>query len=305
MKLLAPVGLFVYRRPEATARALDSLRACPESRGTDLVVYSDGPRTASDRDGVFATRDLISRIEGFKSVTVVAADDNHGLSTSIMAGVTQLCDDRGAAIIVEDDLLVSSSFLEYMNAGLSKYASERRVGAIAGHSFPLRPLPSGAFFLGASTTWGWATWKRAWDAFEVEPDVGALAERTVRHAFDLHGVYPYSSMLLKQSRGELDSWGIRWWWTIFRRNWVSLFPPRSLVRNEGFSVRATNTLSRPSNLRRADTWRADLRAPSLPELVAVNHELEVRWHEVVRLPRWKMALIEARTARQVKGRSEA
>jgi acetyltransferase-like isoleucine patch superfamily enzyme len=41
-------------------------------------------------------------------------------------------------------------------------------------------------------------------------------------------------MLRRQWRGELDSWGIRWYLSVFAQDGLVLWPPRSLVANIGF-----------------------------------------------------------------------
>ena len=43
---LAPIALFVYKRPQHTRRALEALSANPLAAHSDLFVFSDGPRDA-------------------------------------------------------------------------------------------------------------------------------------------------------------------------------------------------------------------------------------------------------------------
>lgn len=93
-----------------------------------------------------------------------------------------------------------------------------------------------------ATTWGWATWARAWSKFDASARgwEAVREDPAVREAFDAGGVYPFSDMLEKQMSGKLDSWGIRWSWSVFRNNGLTLMPPRSLVRNIGFDGTATH-----------------------------------------------------------------
>ena len=38
----------------------------------------------------------------------------------------------------------------------------------AGHMFPVKvKADEDSFFLPFTTSWGWATWKRAWDLFDI------------------------------------------------------------------------------------------------------------------------------------------
>jgi hypothetical protein len=40
-------------------------------------------------------------------------------------------------------------------------------------------------------------------------------------------------MMERQMAGQRDSWGIRWYWTVFKHGGITLYPPLTLVRNEG------------------------------------------------------------------------
>ena len=132
----APVALFVHRRPEHTRRALDSLRACHEARDSDLIVFADAAKTPEHTDGVRAVRELVAGITGFRSVEIVAREQNRGLAGSISDGVTRLCRDHGRVIVVEDDLVVAPQFLGFLNRGLNVYANTPNVYQISGYMFP-------------------------------------------------------------------------------------------------------------------------------------------------------------------------
>jgi len=101
---------------------------------------------------------------------------------------------------------------------------------------------SDAVFLPFTTSWGWATWQRAWKNFD--PEMSAFAEiasnGTLRRRFDLDGSYPYFSMLKKQKAGLIDSWAIRWYLSVFMRSGLALYPRQSLVQNEGFDGSGTH-----------------------------------------------------------------
>jgi hypothetical protein len=99
-----------------------------------------------------------------------------------------------------------------------------------------------AVFLPFTTTWGWATWRRAWDLFDsTATGWGELrVDRNLRRQFNLDGCYDYSTMLEQQMAGLRDSWGIRWYWSVFRHSGVTCFPPVSLVRNTGMDGSGTH-----------------------------------------------------------------
>ena len=86
-----------------------------------------------------------------------------------------------------------------------------------------------------TTTWGWATWARAWEAYDPAATgwEQLQQDRPLRRRFDLDGAYPYTWLMKRQQRGQSDSWGIRWYWSVFQAQGLSVFPPRTLVSNTG------------------------------------------------------------------------
>jgi hypothetical protein len=177
-------------------------------------------------------------------MTVIEAPQNKGLARSIVEGVTQLCDEYGRVIVMEDDLIASPVMLSWMNLALDAYRDERKVMQVSAHTHrdPEFTRRDHGHFLPFTTTWGWATWKRAWDRFDTHAtgwqDLATNAE--LRHAFDLNGAYNYSQMMLDQMAGQIDSWGIRWYWSVFRNQGLVLFPPETMIFNRGADLKATH-----------------------------------------------------------------
>jgi acetyltransferase-like isoleucine patch superfamily enzyme len=237
--VLAPIALFVYSRPEHTRRTLQSLARCPEWARSQIFVYADGAKKPELAAEVAETRRVVRALA--PHATLVEQPTNRGLARSIIAGTTELCERFGRVIVVEDDLDVAPGFLAFLNAGLDRYADDDGVMQVSAYQFPVELDPQ-ALFLGFPTSWGWATWKRAWQHFD--PDArgyGALvADPQLRHRFDLDGSYPYFEMLERQRRGEVDSWAIRWHLSVFLRAGLVLYPGRTLVANTGFDGSGTH-----------------------------------------------------------------
>jgi hypothetical protein len=162
----------------------------------------------------------------------------------VIAGVTQLGDRFGRVVVVEDDLVVSPFFLQFLNDGLERFDGERRVMQVSGHMFDvprLREQREG-LFLPMTTSWGWATWKRAWDLFDPAATGwrDLLSDEPRRRRFDLDGHFAYSAMLQQQMRRDVGAWDIRWYYTVFARGGLALFPPRTLVLNAGLDGSGTH-----------------------------------------------------------------
>lgn len=232
-----PIAVFTYNRPGHTQRALDALAACPGLAECAVTLYSDGPRNAAAAEGVAATRTVLRAWALAHGARVVERSENLGLARSIVTGVTQQCADHGRVIVLEDDLVVHPDFLRFMLAALDAYADAPGVMQVGGLTLsPPATVESDAFLLPVTTTWGWATWQRAWQHFSWEPRDLAAARTDARwlQRFNINGAGGYLAMLDDRLAGRNDSWGILWWYAVSRLGGLVAYPSVSLVRNDGF-----------------------------------------------------------------------
>jgi hypothetical protein len=244
----APIAIFAYNRPVHFQRAVEALCRSSTAASSDLHVFSDGPKTREAAAAVAQVRAFTRTIDKFASVTLHERERNLGLANSIIDGVTRVCEERGRVIVVEDDLLVAPHFLDYLNLALDRYADEPGVLQISGHMFPVDvPVDEDAFFLPFVTSWGWATWARAWRLLDPEAKGYELLKTQpgMRDVFNMNGAYDYFGMLEKQQRGEIDSWAIRWNLSVFLQRGLVLYPRKSLVQNQGFDGSGVHTKGDP------------------------------------------------------------
>lgn len=232
---LAPIILFTYNRPDHARQVIDALKQNPLSIESELFIFSDGPKDAEAQVEVEAVRTLAHNTEGFKDVHVIERPNNFGLAKSIIDGVGQIIETHGKVIVLEDDIVVSPHFLDYMNTALDTYEHEDRVVSIHGYIYPVEKELPETFFLKGADCWGWATWKRGWDVFETNGSalLAKLRERGLEREFDFNGSYPYTRMLEQQVAGNNNSWAIRWYASAFLEDKLTLYPGNSLVQNIG------------------------------------------------------------------------
>lgn len=232
----APIALFVYNRPDHTRRTVDALKQNGLAQESDLIIFSDAPKSEAHFKAVNDVRQFVRKIVGFKSVRVVERDSNFGLARSVINGVTSVINEYGRIIVMEDDLTVSPYFLEFMNTALDTYKNENEVMHISAYMFPIGDLdlPETLFFRGASC-WGWATWARAWDFFETDTKklLDEIRIKKSEYEFDIQGTVGYTKMLENQLNGNIDSWAVRWYASVFLNGGNCLHPSKSLVNNTG------------------------------------------------------------------------
>ena len=241
---LAPVVLFTYKRLDTLKLTVEALQKNYLAKASDLIIYSDGAKNEKDNIAVQNVRDYLKTITGFKSITVHESPINKGLATSIINGVTEVLQNYETVTVLEDDLVSSRNFLNYMNEALNFYKSERRVFSIAGFSIPIKTnKPGDAYFTVRSSSWGWATWKNRWEDidWQAKDYPSFKGDSKLRSAFNKMGS-DMSQMLDRQMSGKLNSWAIRWCYHQFKHNIYSVHPIISKIDNVGFgSSDASNT----------------------------------------------------------------
>ncbi|EDM37242.1 sugar transferase [Pedobacter sp. BAL39] len=235
MQSPAPIALFVYNRPKHTERTLKFLMQNELAAESRLFIFSDGYKSAADETSVLEVRELLKNIEGFKSVEVIERKENMGLANSVIAGVSRLVKDYKQVIVFEDDLISSPYTLSYFNDALERYRNEEKVMHIGAYMYPLKEnnLPE-SFFYRAATSWGWATWDRAWQHFES--DIDLLISRfdaKKKETFSIDGKMNFWKQIQDFKKGRNNSWAIRWYASIFLKGGLTLNPAHSLVNNIG------------------------------------------------------------------------
>lgn len=235
----APIAIFVYNRPNHVCTLFNSLQKNPEFSDSPVYIFCDGPKdnsSCSEKKAVSKARELVKSIAPPYSV-IIERETNLGLADSIITGVTKLCNDYDRVIVMEDDLEVSPGTLKYLNTALKKYKNEEKVMHISAYMYPVEnqdELPE-TFFYQEATCWGWATWTRAWKHFEQDSQkiIEAINKSNLKAKFDKDNTMHFYEMLKKQNKGEIDSWAIRWYGSIFKNKGLALHPAYSFVQNTG------------------------------------------------------------------------
>ena len=239
---LSPIALFVHNRPKHTQKTVEALQKNNFAQESELFIFSDSWKNEEARKKVEEVREYIKTISGFKNVTITERKENWGLANSIISGVTEIVNKYGRIIVLEDDLVTSPFFLEYMNEALDLYEKEEKIISLHGYIYPVKEKLPETFFLKGADCWGWATWKRGWDLFEPDGKklLTELEKRNLTKEFDFDGNFHFTKMLKKQTAGLTNSWAIRWYASAFLKNKLTLYPGKSLVQNIGQDMSGTH-----------------------------------------------------------------
>ena len=246
MNSIAPVILFVYNRPDHTIRTLTALEKNKQADQTTLYIYSDAAKNENSIDAVAEVRKIIHKPWDFKQVVVVERAENWGLAANVIDGVTKVVNEHGRIIVLEDDLETSAFALDYFNQALTHYKDEDQDIEISGYGYPLKDLNKlpETFFFRVANSWGWATWDRAWKHFN--PNIDELVSDFTAeqiHQFSIEGKENFWKQVQEFKAGKINSWAIRWYASVFKKNGLVLYPRNSMTQNIGNDGSGTHTAS--------------------------------------------------------------
>ncbi len=238
---IAPIVLFVYNRPKHTTEVLRTLAECMHAKEASLYIFSDAPKKPAAAEAVNQVRTIVDDpkwTECFHKVTVVKAEHNKGLAKSVITGVTQVINEHGSVIVVEDDNRVAKDFIDYMSRGLEFYKNNPQIGFIGAYKVPIdipKDYQHDVFIMGRGSSYSWATWKDRWELvdWEVKDYETFRKDRKARKKFNNFGD-DRSALLDSQMAGKVDSWAIRFSYAMFKNDRYAILPVKTRVENIGF-----------------------------------------------------------------------
>ena len=283
--------LICFNRVDRVREVVDALRRV---QPTHLLVVADGPRAhvpddvalcAQVRDAVTTEIDWPCKVETRFSAA------NQGVEQTVELGLDWAFGLVEHAVVLEDDCVPDPTFFPFAAELLDRYELEDRVAMISGTRFAIDDDAvfgdRSYVFTTFSLTWGWATWRRAWQRHReifprdyvpgpgesgheprrLEPTDyrdGALRTRAGRRYFDEVG----------RARGHEFGWDSQWFRTQALLGSLSIAPAVNMVHNTGFGDDATHTNS-TRRMPRAEPISFPLVHPAVHELnVEAERSLE-------------------------------
>jgi hypothetical protein len=241
---LSPIILFTYLRLESLKKTINALANNSLASDSDLIIFSDGPKSLKDEPTVKEVRAYLKSIQGFKSVTIHESSSNKGLAASIIQGVSDVLKVYPSAIILEDDLITSTNILAFMNQALNYYQDKPEILAISGFSPAIKGLrEEEVYFTHRASSWGWACWEDRWSKIDWKCEYYHEFKQSTRLKSKFNEMGSDMSLMMKrQMEGKLNSWAIRFCFHQFQHQLFSVHPAISKIQNIGLSDElATNT----------------------------------------------------------------
>jgi hypothetical protein len=239
-----PVVLIIFNRPHHTERVFEVIRQAQPSK---LLVIADGPRPnrPEDKEKCASARAIIDRVDWECQVFKNYSDINLGCDPRIIDGLNWVFDTVEEAIILEDDCIPHPTFFTYCEELLDRYRHDQRVMNISGQNvlFGRKRTEYSYYFSRFTLCWGWATWRRSWQYF----DVGLKLWPEVRDKKFMRDILedPYAVKVWERTAqmlydGRLTGWDFKWMFSCWLQNGLCIISDRNLVTNIGYGAEATH-----------------------------------------------------------------
>lgn len=249
MNTLAPVVVFVYCRLNLTQQLLKTLERNKYVEKTELYIFADIPEKSSLKSH---SKEVINYIKcysnnsKFKKVYVNIAQEHKGLANSVIDGVTSVINKYGKVIVLEDDLLVSEDFLEFMQKALVFYQKNAKIWSITGNTenFPaLKSYKHSIYMSYRANSLGWGTWKDRWNKVDWNiSDYNNFRYNLVkRYLFNRSGNNMAQMLDRQMLEKNYDSWAIRFCYQQFKEGKWTVYPTSNRVIHIGDDVYATHS----------------------------------------------------------------
>jgi hypothetical protein len=256
MSFKTPILFIIFNRPNVTSIVFNEIKKIKPSK---LYIVADGPRSSKvgEKGGCEQTRMIVESIDWECEVHKNYSDVNLGCKKRVSSGIDWFFENVEEGIILEDDCLPNESFFKFCEEMLVKYRNEERIGMISGNNFQFGKVKNeySYYFSRYSHIWGWATWRRAWNKYNVNIDSWPeiKKEGRLKKIFNsIKDVYYWSTIFEDVYNNKIDTWDYQWTFTCLINNYLSVMPSVNLITNIGFSQNDsthTRRISKFSNMK--------------------------------------------------------
>lgn len=246
-QLNTPVLFIIFNRPNTTQKVFEAIR---QAQPKYLFVAADGPRKEKigESEKCEQARKIATQIDWPCEVKTLFREHNLGCKYAPSSAIAWFFEQVDEGIILEDDCLPDSSFFPFCAELLERYRDDSRVFMVSGtNDLGNWKATDYSYFFTIGNTWGWATWKRAWQHFDLELKLwtDGISQQNMQ-VFSQGAPYlakeiadGCQAVLLE----NLDAWDYQWAYVRIACRALGVIPAMNLVSNIGFSRDATHTTS--------------------------------------------------------------
>lgn len=241
-----PVLLLGYNRPDQMRGLIQSLAPLKPK----LILFSiDGPKKSrpGDVELVRQTQELVGEITWDAEIRTRFRNSNLGLRRAVVDAVTWANSEYGQVIVLEDDVRAGPQLLDFLNQCLVTFRENSKIAHISGYNLvPAEHIthPDSPFRLSIyPESYAWATWDRAWHAYDDDMTWAQTASLTEIKSIcgSTLGALRWKQNFADASAERIDTWAYRWLASMWEHRWFMVSPNKNISYYCGWS-KGTHTV---------------------------------------------------------------
>ena len=271
-----PILFLGFNRPDTTRKVFEKIR---EAQPLKLYVAADGPRE-NNQDEIAKceqVRTIATNVDWDCEVKTLFRDENLGCKFAVSGAIDWFFENEEMGIILEDDCLPNESFFKFCEQLLYRYRGKEKVMTISGNNFqPQKRTDNSYYFSKFMHCWGWATWRRAWNNFDLEMSDWPMLKKgdfLVKLFKEINNQKHWEQKFDRAYANEIDSWAYIWQYSIWRKKGINILPEKNLVSNIGFGSEGTHTRNKTSTAANLETFSLNFPLEH-PKQIIINNKAD-------------------------------
>ncbi len=248
--ITTPILLIGFNRPENIRHSFEAISKVQPAK---LYVAIDGPREGKrgEKEKVLQVQEIVKNVDWKCETYYRFSAMNLGCGKNIPSAISWVFEKEDRVIVVEDDIVAPPSFFKFEEVMLEKYKDDNRIAMVSGNNYtPIKMREDYLFSLYAGHIWGWGTWKRLWDQFDIEiptlkeeiaNGLPKIKKQTTSFLEYCHYLNYYRNLRKAQIEGKVNYWGPQFGYFRLENGLLNIVPRVNLASNIG------NISSRDSN----------------------------------------------------------
>ncbi|WP_036532863.1 hypothetical protein [Neosynechococcus sphagnicola] len=281
--LKTPVALLIFNRPHCTKKVFETIR---RAKPPILLLVADGPRTnlSSDIENCALSRKLVDNIDWNCQVLKNYSDINLGCKYRVSTGLNWVFENVEEAIILEDDCLPDLSFFRFCEELLEIYHEDERIMAVCGTNFQFgrNKTQESYYFSRYNHCWGWASWRRAWQHYDLEMKLWPVIrdQGLLKNILENDRLFnTWNEIFESVFCDRIDTWDYQWTFACWAQNGLSVLPNVNLVTNIGYDSEGTHTRDQNSHLANIPSTSIDFPLKH-PSFIIRNARADIFTHNI-------------------------
>jgi len=243
----SPVLFLVFNRPESTRKVFNAIR---EAQPPRLYIAADGPREERVKELQLCeeVRNITRLVDWPCEIITLFREKNLGCKLAVSSAIDWFFNHELEGIIIEDDVLPLPSFFLFCDELLEFYRNNPKIGMISGCNLVSNDieLADSYFFSKHNHIWGWASWRRAWQYYDVHMESWPEWKKTRELSFvskknKMFEIY-WSDIFNRTYEKKINTWDYQWTYACWKNNMLAVLPANNQTYNLGFGADATHTV---------------------------------------------------------------